>query len=138
MALKWKDKRDVCMPSSIHDEEMWNVCDKNGGEKEKPKVCFDYNDAMGSVDLSDQYIVTYSTTRKRMKKYYQKISRHLSDLMVFNLFVIFRKHGSKYTQLQFCMHTVQKLFEKYGQGRHESTSSPCWRLGWHDFGGGTV
>jgi hypothetical protein len=22
MALKWKDKRDVCMPSSIHDEEM--------------------------------------------------------------------------------------------------------------------
>jgi hypothetical protein len=70
MTLKWKDKRDVCMLSSIHDEEMWTVHDKKGGKKQKPKVYIDYNDAMGSVDLSDQYIVTYSMTRKRMKKYY--------------------------------------------------------------------
>jgi hypothetical protein len=28
MALKWKDKRDVCMLSSIHDDNMETVCDK--------------------------------------------------------------------------------------------------------------
>jgi hypothetical protein len=114
MALKWKDKRDVCMLSSIHNEEMQTVRDRNGGEKQNPKVCINYSDAMGGVDLSDQYIVTYSMTRKRMKKYYQKIFRHLLDLTVFNSFVTFRKHGGKYTHLQFRMHVVQKLFEKYG------------------------
>jgi hypothetical protein len=35
MAPKWKDKRHVCMLSSIHSEEMQTVCDKKGGEKQK-------------------------------------------------------------------------------------------------------
>jgi hypothetical protein len=113
MTLKWKDMRDVCMLSSIHNEEMQTVRDKKGEEKQKPKVCIDYNGTMGSVDLSDQYNVTYST-RKRIKKYYQKIFHHLLYLTVFSSLVIFRKHGGKYTHLQFHMHTVQKLFEKYG------------------------
>jgi hypothetical protein len=95
-------------------EEMRNVHDKKGEEKQSPNVCIDYNGAMGSVDLSDQYTVTYST-RKRMKKYYQKIFRHSLDRTVFNPFVTFRKHGGKYTHLQFCMHTEQKLFQKYGE-----------------------
>jgi hypothetical protein len=90
MALIWKDKRDVCMLSSTHDEEMQTVRDKKGGEKQKLKVSINYNDAMGGADLSDQYIVTYSTTRKRIKKYYQKTFHQLLDLldlMVFNSFV---------------------------------------------------
>jgi hypothetical protein len=53
-------------------------------------------------------------TRRRMKKYYQKIFCHLLDLKFFNLFVIFRKHGGKYTHLQFHMYIVQKLFEECG------------------------
>jgi hypothetical protein len=49
MALKWKDKRDVCMLISIHDDEMGTIHDKKCGSKQKPKVCNDYNDAMGGV-----------------------------------------------------------------------------------------
>jgi hypothetical protein len=52
MALKWKDKRHVCMLSSIHNEEMQIVRDKKGGGKQQPKVCIDY-DTMGIADLSD-------------------------------------------------------------------------------------
>jgi hypothetical protein len=63
---------------------------RKGGEKQKSKLCIDYNDAIGSV-------VTYSITRKRMKNYYQNILCHFLDLVVFSLFVIFRKHGGKYT-----------------------------------------
>jgi hypothetical protein len=77
-------------------------------------VCIDYNDAMGIVDLSDQHILMYSMTQKRMKKYYHKIFHHLLDQMVFNMFVIFIKHSGNYNHLQFCMRIVQKLFEKYG------------------------
>ena len=64
MVLKWKDKRDVCMISSIHDGEMKKVNVKGGGTKEEPVVCIEYNDAMGGVDLSDQCIVSYSAARK--------------------------------------------------------------------------
>jgi hypothetical protein len=101
------------MLSSIHDDEMKTVRDKKGGSKQKPKVCIDYNDAMGGVDLSDQYLVAYSTTRKRLKKYYQKIFRHLLDLTVFNSFVIYMKHGGISTHLRFRMEIIQKLFQKY-------------------------
>jgi hypothetical protein len=52
MALKWKDKRDVCMLSSFYDDEMKTVCDKKGGSKQNPEVCIYYNDAVRGVDLS--------------------------------------------------------------------------------------
>jgi hypothetical protein len=55
----------------------------------------------------------YSTARKRLKKYYQKIFRHLLDLTVFNSFVIYRKHGGISMHLQFCMEIIQKFFQKY-------------------------
>jgi hypothetical protein len=47
------------MLSSIHDDDdddMETVRDKKCGMKKKPKVCIDYNDAMGRVDISDQYL----------------------------------------------------------------------------------
>jgi hypothetical protein len=61
---------------------------------------------MGGVDLSDHYLVMYSMTRKRMKKYYQNIFYHLLDLTVFSSFVIFRKYIGKYSHLQFCIYIV--------------------------------
>jgi hypothetical protein len=56
MALKWKDKRDVCMLISTHDNEMGTVCDKKCGSKQKLEVCIDYKDAMVRADISDQYL----------------------------------------------------------------------------------
>jgi hypothetical protein len=73
---------------------------------------------MGGVDLSVQYLVAYSTTRKRLKKYYQKIFRHLLDLTVFNSFVIYMKHGGISTHLRFRMEIIQKLFQKYTGATH--------------------
>jgi hypothetical protein len=56
MALKWKDKRDVCMLISIQDDEMGTIYDKKCELKQKPSGCNDYNDAMGGVDISDHYL----------------------------------------------------------------------------------
>jgi imidazoleglycerol phosphate dehydratase HisB len=49
---------------------------------QKPKVCIDYSDAKGVADFSGRNIVIYNVTRERMKKYYQKIFRHLLDFIV--------------------------------------------------------
>jgi hypothetical protein len=55
MALRWKDKIDVSMLSSIHDNGIEAVHDKCG-LKQKPKVCIDYTDTVGGIDISAQYL----------------------------------------------------------------------------------
>jgi hypothetical protein len=43
MTLKWKSKGDVCLLSSIRNEEMQTVLDRKGVKKQKLKVCIDFN-----------------------------------------------------------------------------------------------
>ena len=50
MVLKWKDKRDVTVLSTIHDNSMVKTVSRRGLETEKPKVIVDYNANMGGVD----------------------------------------------------------------------------------------
>ncbi|KAG8239089.1 hypothetical protein J437_LFUL018810 [Ladona fulva] len=139
VAMKWMDKREVAIMSSIHDATMKEVRSKRGRTKMKPKACLDYNNAMGDVDLSDQYMITYSTARKQMKKYYQKYFHHLLDVAVFNSFVLYKKQGGRSTYLQFILELIQKLIDKYGastvaplgKGRRSSSEKPDRLTGRH-------
>ena len=63
MALRWRDKKCVQMLSTIHDATTVEV-ESRGKTKQKPKVCVDYNDRMGGVDLSDAYLASYPSARK--------------------------------------------------------------------------
>ena len=63
MVLKWKDKKDVHMLSTIHDASTKEVGSTNA-PKVKPKVCCDYNDTMSGVDLSDAFLSAYPSSRK--------------------------------------------------------------------------
>ena len=94
---------------------MIEVPSRSEGNKKKPQACVDYIDVMGGVDLSDQCIVTYSAARKRMKKYYQKIFRHMLDVTVFNAFIVQKKQGGVLTQLEFRMNLIENIFLKYGK-----------------------
>jgi hypothetical protein len=44
--MKWKDKRDVVLVSTFHDDGMENVTARQG-VIQKPCVAFDYNKIMG-------------------------------------------------------------------------------------------
>ena len=63
--MKWKDKREVNMLSTIHDDGMIDKKRRTkagGGGTEvikKPKVIEDYNQQMNSVDRSDQMVLYY-------------------------------------------------------------------------------
>ena len=60
MCLKWKDKREVCMLSTFHDDRVtskkwWTKHSADGTETiKKPKVVEYYSQYMGGVDKSDE------------------------------------------------------------------------------------
>ncbi|GFV72289.1 piggyBac transposable element-derived protein 4 [Trichonephila clavipes] len=73
MALKWQDKKSVCLMSTIHDASSYLVTYKSEKTVMKPVVDCDYNNTMGGVDLCDQELSYYPTLRKQQGKYYIKI-----------------------------------------------------------------
>ena len=62
LCLKWQDKRDVLLLSTLHDDSIVEVQRRSrlvtGGVEgiKKPKVVHEYNQHMGGVDQSDQLL----------------------------------------------------------------------------------
>ena len=76
MVLKWKNKKDVLMLNTFHNDITKEIEDQNT-RKIKPIVCCDYNNTMGGVDLSNCFLSSYTSARKRLKKVLPKtISAH--------------------------------------------------------------
>lgn len=93
MVMKWHDKKEICLLSTIHNPE--NVLtakkDKEGNPIKKPKLIVDYNNTMGGVDILDQHLHDYQLTKKRGKKYYIKIFMHFLDFTIFNSFILYKR-----------------------------------------------
>lgn len=95
MVMKWQDKRDICLLSTVHNAEKaaTSKADKDGNVISKPKLVIYYNDTMGGVDRLDQHLHDYPIIRKRGKKYYKKIFFHLLDISIWNAHVLYKKNG---------------------------------------------
>ena len=71
--LKWKDKRDVTVVTTLHDDTMITKRRRTsavaGGFEEitKPQAVEMYNKYMGGVDKLDQYLSYYGFTRRTFK-----------------------------------------------------------------------
>jgi hypothetical protein len=110
--LRWRDKKEVTLLSTIHSCGVKSVS-KRGKQKEKPVVVLDYNDTMGGVDRVDQHLADYPIPRKRGKKYYKKIFFHLLELAVWNSFVLYRKNGGGKVHLEYRLELIEQLIEAY-------------------------
>lgn len=117
--MKWKDKKDVSLLSTVHSLQMSTV-EKRQKQMKKPQAVVDYNDTMGGVDRVDQHLAEYATPRKRGKKYYKKIFFHLLDLALWNSFVLYKKSGGTKLHLDFRLALVNEILKKY----HNEVSSP--------------
>uniref|UniRef100_H2ZJ97 Uncharacterized protein n=1 Tax=Ciona savignyi TaxID=51511 RepID=H2ZJ97_CIOSA len=142
MALKWRDKRDVLMLSTIHNNERSDVSVHTPGGrrlKSKPVVVQDYNKNMVGVDHHDQMMAYYGFSKKSMK-WYKKLFFHLISITTVNAHIVYNKvrlqHGNpKITLLQFIEELVKELAmettNKIGQ-KEQATSStlqgPAGRL----------
>lgn len=98
------------MLSTIHDTQSSLVPAHGSRTTQVPKpVCIqDYNKYMGGVDLSDQVLQPYNAMRKT-RVWYKKISVHLTQIAMYNSFVLYRYTGSKDTFLQFQEKVIKSL-----------------------------
>ena len=117
MVLKWKDKKDVCVLSTIHDGSVVKVKSRRGKEVDKPKAVANYNAYMGGVDLSDNLLVHFSTARNRLKKYYRKVFRHMLDMSVLNAFIAYKALGGKVVRREFILRLSERMIAKYAGDR---------------------
>ncbi|CAG2244554.1 Ras GTPase-activating protein-binding protein 1,Ras GTPase-activating protein-binding protein 2 [Mytilus edulis] len=95
LAVKFHDKRDVHMLSTIHPATV-SVLNKNDRRTNnpivKPTCVVDYCSYMGGVDLSDQINQYYSCLRKT-SKWYKKLFFYLLNLCVINSFILYKKYA---------------------------------------------
>jgi len=132
MIMKWKDKRDVTLISTFHDDSMENVTRQ--GVIQKPSVILDYNKNTGGVDRNDGQLQSYKLAQERLKKYYQKMFRYLLDVVRLNAFIIYKKGGS-ICMLDFLLTLAESLSSMAGvvepatRGRPSKSPKPSRLLG---------
>lgn len=117
-AMKWKDKKNVLMLSTIHTADMVEVITKEKKVLKKPTSVINYNKTMGGVDKSDQCLSYYPVARNHQQKYYKKVFRHLLNQSVWNSFVLYKKNGGLKSHLDFRMKLIERLIEE-GDSVHE-------------------
>jgi len=66
-AISWRDKRDVCMLTNIHNAPAeGNFCNERG-KAINPQIVMDYNHHMGYVNKGDRMTNSYSTSQHIFK-----------------------------------------------------------------------
>ena len=116
MALRWKDKKDVCILSTVHNASCSVAKTKAGKDVNKLNAVLDHNHTMGGVDKTDHEMTFYPITRKQQKRYYKKIFRHLLEQCMWNAFVLFRQHSDNATPTEhasFVSMTVDRIFAEH-------------------------
>lgn len=117
--IKWCDKRDVLMLSTIHKGNLIATNKKDrttGNPLKKPDAVVDYNLNMRIIDQVDMFTSMVSCMRKS-KKWYIKYFFHMMDLMLVNAFRSFK--------LCTGTHVTYRIFiEKVAMQLLEENSSP--------------
>ncbi|CAF3240747.1 unnamed protein product [Rotaria sp. Silwood2] len=132
LALKWHDKREVMMLSTIHEPRM-EFTGKNYPKTEvpirKPVSIIDYNSKMGTVDKADMQISFVECVRKSVK-WYKKLFFHLLDISVFNSYLLYKMKTRKKLQfIDFRLQLIREILQVYSTpkpttGRHMLGSNP--------------
>lgn len=92
LVIKWMDKKEVFMITTVHEVGFCSTGKKHYHTQEdivKPSCIHDYNKNMGGIDNIDRQLSLTETVRKTMK-WYRKLFFHLIDLMLTNAHVLFK------------------------------------------------
>ena len=90
VALKWRDKKDVFMLSTMHKPQLQHTRGRYE-EKNKPEAVIEYIQNMAGVDQSDQMISYFPMHRKSLK-WWKKPFFHLLTLCTIQTMILLNKH----------------------------------------------
>lgn len=89
--LRWKDKKDVYLLTTVHNPLEKTTVTTRAGTKEKPKAIQNYIMKMGGVDHSDQ-LMSYVPLHRRTTKCWKKVFFHLFALALLQSQILYNKH----------------------------------------------
>jgi hypothetical protein len=125
LVLKWHDRREVHMISTMHDDSMVpteKINRATGQPFIKPQCVVDYNKNMGTVDKADMMLSSLSCMRKSLK-WYKKVGFHIIDLFLLNSSILYKViTGKKISLAEFQLNVIRQLIETYGSASRPSTS----------------
>ena len=102
LCVRWKDKRDIHMLTTVHHPVMRRVRTRAEGEKQKPVCNIDYTANMCGVDHSDQ-MLAYAPLHRKTVKWWKKLAFHLLTLAMVQAHCLYNKHrrhhGKKTSQI---------------------------------------
>jgi hypothetical protein len=120
LAVKFFDKRDVHMLSTVHLDEIVSsdkINYKTGELKLKHISVMEYKDKMGAIDTTDMQISSVECARKSIK-WYKKFFMHLLDVTMLNAMYLYQvQSGKKPQMLDFRLQVIRQLIEKYSLPR---------------------
>ncbi|KAL6418293.1 hypothetical protein ACFW04_012216 [Cataglyphis niger] len=114
-AIKWKDKKDVVLLTTMHGLEFAETGKINRYTEQKclkPTAVQDYNQYMSGVDVGDQMLSKFHTMR-RNKKAYKKIFFYFVDMMLLNSYVIFKSHKKDRSFHVYKQLLAEEIINKY-------------------------
>ncbi|KAK6304383.1 hypothetical protein J4Q44_G00249690 [Coregonus suidteri] len=124
LAVKWHDKRDIHVLSTVHTATMSHtgkVDHLTGERKLKPDCVHDYNRKMGAVNKADM-INRFVACAWKTTKWYKKIFFHLIDTAVLNGHIVHRQlTGEVITYQKYRENLMRELLEEHHTPRHPST-----------------
>ena len=131
LVLKWLDKREVYMITTVHRVEFGTTGKKNwktGEDIIKPVCICDYNKNMGGIDNIDRQLSLSQTIRKTMK-WYKKLFFHLVDLSLSNARVLYYQNTkTKLSFSEFRLEVVRGLLNFEAEEHSFSVGSTYLRL----------
>ena len=99
-AVVWRDKRDMCMLTNIHDLPSEDNFRDEHGNAIKPAIVADYNRHMGYVDRADRMANSYTASCQTWK-WTEKLFFHLLGLTILNSYMLFTCGGKKISHRDF-------------------------------------
>lgn len=115
LCVKWKDRRDVMMLSTFHEDRIVTLDKVDFKTKEpiqKPAVVVDYNENMGAIDRSDMMLSSTECVRKTTK-WYKKLFFHMVDLSLLNAHALYLTQSSERLPLaDYQLTIIGALFDR--------------------------
>lgn len=114
-AIKWKDKKDVVILTTMHDLNFGETGKRNrytGQKSLKSTAVINYNQYMGGIDVGDQMLSKFHTMR-RCKKAYKKIFFYFIDMMLLNSYIIFKNHKKDRAFHVYKQLLAEEIIDKY-------------------------